>query len=123
MSDICDKGSAGGAGRHSPSAGAVTKAPKLHAVAIALALAGGAVSGTATADGFQLSEKLSVTGFIDMSFLYVDDESASESTQDFGLDQFEIDLLCKFNDNFYRRDEWNHPLPKHYRQRQSVTRV
>jgi hypothetical protein len=100
MSDIRDKGSADRAGPVRPLAGATAKAVNLRAALMALMFAGTAVSGTAMADGFQLSEKLSVTGFIDMSFLYVDDESASESTQDFGLDQFEIDFLYKFSDNF-----------------------
>ncbi|MES9970226.1 MAG: porin [Candidatus Thiodiazotropha sp.] len=100
MNDICDKGPVGRALCMGPLAGAVTKAVPLRAAAIALAVASGGLSSTAMADGFQLSEKLSITGFLDMSFLYVDDESATESTQDFGLDQFEIDFLYQFNDQF-----------------------
>jgi hypothetical protein len=108
MSDVCDDRSAEPAVRKTPLADAVSKASQtvgqrggnLRSAAIALAVAGSVGSGTAAADAFQLSEKLSVTGFIDMSFVYVDDESASESTQDFGLDQFEIDFLYKFNDRF-----------------------
>lgn len=49
------------------------------------------------ADGFDLSEKLSVTGFIDMSYVTVDpDEGSSETSS--GLDQFELDLLYNFGD-------------------------
>lgn len=49
----------------------------------------------ALADGFDLSEKLSVTGFIDMSTTYFDpDEGESDSNS--GLDQFEIDLIYDF---------------------------
>ncbi|MBL4868428.1 MAG: outer membrane beta-barrel protein [Pseudomonadales bacterium] len=51
----------------------------------------------AFADGFDLSEKLSVTGFIDMSMLYTDPEGGTSSTVA-GLDQFEIDFLFKFDD-------------------------
>lgn len=65
----------------------------------ALALAGALSAPLASAqdDPFQLSEKLSVTGFIDMSWTYVDpDEGGSE--QSFGLDQFEIDFIYDFDD-------------------------
>jgi hypothetical protein len=43
------------------------------------------------ADGFDLSEKLSVTGFIDMSTVRVEPEKG-DSLTDSGFDQFEIDL-------------------------------
>lgn len=49
----------------------------------------------AYADGFDLSEKLSVTGFIDMSTVRVDPEDGDSSTSS-GLDQFEIDFLYDF---------------------------
>jgi hypothetical protein len=52
---------------------------------------------SAFADGFQLSEKLSVTGFVDMSFVYTDPD-AGTSTSTAGLDQFEIDFLYTFDD-------------------------
>ncbi len=114
MRDFCNKGSAHQPERASLPNGAVPRALNLGAAALdlgaaaldlgaaalAMAVAGATVSGSAMAEGFQLSEKLSVTGFVDMSFLYVDDESASESTQDFGLDQFEIDFLYSFSDRF-----------------------
>jgi hypothetical protein len=47
------------------------------------------------ADGFDLSEKLSVTGFIDMSTVRVEPEKG-DSLTDSGFDQFEIDLLFNF---------------------------
>ncbi len=40
----------------------------------------------------ELGEGLSVTGFVDMSFVYVDEDDAS-STQDFQIDQVETDFL------------------------------
>lgn len=86
--------------RKTPLSDAVRKALNLRVATLALAATGGLAAGPVAADGFQLSEKLSVTGFIDMSFVYVDDEAATESTQDFGLDQFEIDFLYTFNDKF-----------------------
>lgn len=46
-------------------------------------------------DGFQLSEKLSVTGFIDMSYVYSDPENGSSSSNS-GLDQFEIAFVYDF---------------------------
>ena len=53
---------------------------------------------TAMADnGFQLSDKLSVSGFIDMSWTYADPDSGS-SSQSAGIDQFEIDFLYGFSD-------------------------
>lgn len=51
----------------------------------------------AHADGFQLSEKLSVTGFIDMSIVKTDPDSGDDSTSS-GLDQFEIDFLYDFGE-------------------------
>ncbi len=42
--------------------------------------------------GFQLSDKLSVTGFLDMSMVTVDPDNG-DSTQSTGVDQFEIDFL------------------------------
>lgn len=51
----------------------------------------------AQADGFQLSEKLSVTGFIDMSLSKTDPDDG-DSTTSSGLDQFEIDFLYDFGE-------------------------
>lgn len=48
-------------------------------------------------DDFKLSEKLSVTGFIDMSWTYSDPDG-SGSDQSAGLDQFELDFLYAFDD-------------------------
>jgi hypothetical protein len=47
------------------------------------------------ADGFELSEKLTVTGFIDMSYSVTEPENGGSSTSS-GLDQFEIDFLYDF---------------------------
>ena len=65
---------------------------------ISLAAVGIAVTTPAAyADGIELSEKLSVTGFIDMSFVYTDPDSGdSDSSAD--LDQFEINFLYTFDD-------------------------
>ncbi len=64
-----------------------------------LALAGALSTPLASAqeDPFQLSEKLSVTGFIDMSWSYTDFDGDG-SDQSFGLDQFEIDFIYTFDD-------------------------
>ncbi len=48
-------------------------------------------------DDFKLSDKLSVTGFIDMSWTYADSDGSS-SEQSAGVDQFEIDFLYDFDD-------------------------
>lgn len=63
----------------------------LASVAVGVALASPAVY----ADGFQLSEKLSVTGFIDMSYV-VTDPDGGDSTTSSGLDQFELDFVYDF---------------------------
>ena len=63
------------------------------AVAAGLAMA----APVAHADGFQLSEKLSVTGFIDMSMVRTDVDEGESSTSS-GLDQFEIDFLYDFGE-------------------------
>lgn len=64
--------------------------------AVALSIAAALASGSASADGFQLSEKLSVTGFIDMSYYHVDDGTVSDG--EFNFDQFEMDFLYTFDD-------------------------
>jgi len=48
-------------------------------------------------DGFQLSEKLAVSGFIDFSFTNVDTDGTDSSSSS-GLDQFELDFLYTFDD-------------------------
>lgn len=73
------------------------KLTTLTPIAAMLALSLGHVSTVNAADGFQLSEKLSVTGFIDMSILYTDVDGSSSTTSS-GLDQFEIDLMYDFDD-------------------------
>lgn len=71
---------------------------KTKRTALSLALAMMAAAPLASADdGFQLSEKLSVTGFIDMSFTQTDTDG-SDSEQSSGLDQFELDFLYTFDD-------------------------
>ncbi len=64
---------------------------------LAAACGAALVSPSVFADGFQLSEKLSVTGFIDMSFVYVDPDTGASSSSA-GLDQFEIDFRYTFDD-------------------------
>ena len=70
---------------------------------LALAAAMMASASLAQAEGFQLSEKLEISGFIDMSSTYAESEidkpvksSASETSS--GLDQFEINFLYSFDD-------------------------
>ena len=71
---------------------------KLTPIATAMLMAIGTTSFTANAsDDFKITDKLAVTGFIDMSWAYTDVDGG-DSTQSFGLDQFEIDLLYGFDD-------------------------
>ncbi|MER2491120.1 outer membrane beta-barrel protein [Catenovulum sediminis] len=71
---------------------------KRTALGMAVALATATASPIVHADdGFMLSEKLSVSGFIDMSYVYTDKDGASSESAS-GLDQFEIDLLYSFDD-------------------------
>jgi Putative beta-barrel porin-2, OmpL-like. bbp2 len=63
----------------------------------ALAASIAIITPVAFADGFQLSEKLGVTGFIDMSMLYTDPDGGPSSSSS-SLDQFEIDFLYQFDD-------------------------
>jgi hypothetical protein len=51
----------------------------------------------AQAEGFELSEKLTITGFIDMSTSYIKPETGPSSSTS-GVDQFEIDFLYAFSD-------------------------
>lgn len=67
----------------------------LRPTAIAASIA--MISPAVFADGFDLSEKLSVTGFIDMSMVYMDPEGGVSSSSA-SLDQFEIDFLYKLDD-------------------------
>ncbi len=63
----------------------------------AIALAALASAPAFSEDEFKLSEGLSVTGFVDMSWTMTDpDEGSSE--QSLGLDQFEIDFLYDFGE-------------------------
>ena len=52
-------------------------------------------SSVAYADGFQLAEGLTMTGFLDMSYVVTDPEGGDSET-DSGVDQFEINLLYDF---------------------------
>lgn len=70
---------------------------KITPVATAVLLSLASVSVAQADDGFKLSDKLSVTGFIDMSWSYLDPDEG-ESSQSAGLDQFEIDFLYSFSD-------------------------
>lgn len=73
---------------------------KKHPLRTSLVIAGVSMATSLVqAEGFDLSEKLTATGFIDMSTTYVDvDVPGSSSTASSGLDQFEIDLLYSFDD-------------------------
>lgn len=51
----------------------------------------------------KLAEGLSVSGFVDMSFVYTDDDSASETTQVFGVDQVETNFMYKGIDGISAR--------------------
>jgi hypothetical protein len=68
------------------------------ALAGALAASSAAVPLVANAEGFELSEKLTVTGFLDMSYVYTDPDGGSSETSS-GVDQFEIDFLYDFGNN------------------------
>ncbi|MCV6615646.1 MAG: porin [Cellvibrionaceae bacterium] len=56
-----------------------------------------AVTGAQADDGFKLTDKLSVSGFIDMSSVYVDADG-QDSVSSTGLDQVELNLLYTFSD-------------------------
>lgn len=46
----------------------------------------------------ELGEGLSVTGFLDMSYLYIDEDEAESTLKDFGVDQFEMNFLYSGSD-------------------------
>lgn len=73
------------------------KVSKLKSLSMAIAMATTAAAPAAFANDFQLSDKLAVTGFIDMSYVYTDVDGA-DSVSSSSLDQFEIDLLYSFSD-------------------------
>ncbi len=66
-------------------------------LSLALAAAAATTSVAHADDGFKLSEKLAVSGFIDMSYTNTDADG-SGSSQSSGLDQFELNLLYGFDD-------------------------
>jgi len=70
---------------------------KRTALSIAAALATVTASPAVNAGDFRLTDNLSVTGFIDMSYVYTDADGASSESSS-GLDQFEIDLVYSFDD-------------------------
>ena len=70
---------------------------KRTALSIAAALATVTASPAVNAGDFSLTDNLSVTGFIDMSYVYTDADGASSESSS-GLDQFEIDLVYSFDD-------------------------
>jgi hypothetical protein len=47
----------------------------------------------------KVNENLSITGFIDMSYVYLDEENAGE-TDSANFDQFELDFMFNFTDQF-----------------------
>ncbi|WP_017444164.1 outer membrane beta-barrel protein [Gayadomonas joobiniege] len=74
------------------------KVAKLKSLTTAVLMATSVAAPAAlAADDFQLSDKLAVTGFIDMSYVYTDFDGA-DSVSSSSLDQFEIDLLYSFSD-------------------------
>ena len=46
-----------------------------------------------------INDKLTITGFIDMSYVSKDEENVG-STDAMNFDQFELDFLFKFDENF-----------------------
>lgn len=65
---------------------------------LSLALATAAIAPAVQADdGFKLTDKLSITGFIDMSWVHTDADG-EDSDQSAGLDQFELNFLYTFDD-------------------------
>ncbi len=73
-------------------------------IASALLLSIAGLSSAHASDDFKLTDKLSVTGFIDMSWTYTDVEGQNLEPEDLGskqstgLDQFEIDFHYNFSD-------------------------
>lgn len=67
-------------------------------MAAALTAAGLIASPLSLADGFDLTDKLAVTGFVDMSLVVTDPDGADTSSTA-GLDQFEIDFVYDFGDS------------------------
>jgi hypothetical protein len=68
---------------------------RLTPIASLLLLSVGNVSMAHADDGFKLSDKLSVTGFIDMSYLAIDVDGVG-SSHDSGIDQVELDFSYDF---------------------------
>jgi len=54
---------------------------------------GFAVASPAAMADIKLADKLTVSGFVDMSFVYTDNDAAPETTQVFGVDQVETDFM------------------------------
>lgn len=52
---------------------------------------------TANAE-IELGEGISVTGFVDMSYVYFDDDAAESTDKVFGIDQFEMDFMYTGSD-------------------------
>ncbi len=66
-------------------------------IASALLLSIAGLSSANASDDFKLTDKLSVSGFVDMSWTYTDVDGQG-SEQSLGLDQFEIDFHYNFSD-------------------------
>jgi hypothetical protein len=70
----------------------VSHPTRLLTAAAVAAVTAGAFATPAAAAGIELGEGLSVTGFVDMSFLVVDPDGGS-SSKTFGIDQVEMDFM------------------------------
>jgi hypothetical protein len=73
-------------------AGALPRIGTKNIIAGVAAAVAGAISLPSAAAGIELGEGLSVSGFLDMSYLNVDPDGGSSSSS-FGIDQFEIDFM------------------------------
>jgi len=79
----------------------MTKVQQGFAKSVIACAVAAAIPSMASAEGFQLSEKLGMTGFIDMSTTYTEvDPKIGDATsrQSTGLDQFEINLNYSFDE-------------------------
>ena len=65
---------------------------KLLASSISAVFAASALVPAANAD-IELGEGLTVTGFVDMSYVYTDVDGADEGDEAFGVDQVEVDFI------------------------------
>lgn len=66
---------------------------KTLASSVAVASFAAAAAAPSAQAQIELGEGFSVTGFIDMSYVYVDADSAESTVKEFGIDQFEMNFL------------------------------